>query len=352
MNAFAKYRGLILNGEFIPASKLKSRYVPQSANPNLQAALHFTSELFSESEELIVTTSGSTGNPKSHPFPKSALEQSAIASISFFKLNSETTALLSLPMEYIAAKMMVTRAVVGGFNLIVNDPSSTPLLADFQPDFIPVTPFQMRQILANQDSLISSKTTFLIGGGPVDEPLKNAIVEKQLTAYASFGMTETLSHFALAHINDGPLIFKTLPDVEIKTSENGALTLKWPGITDGWLETNDIVEIRDGGFAWLGRSDFLINSGGVKIIPETVESKLRKHLDSPFFIHGVPDEDLGKKSVLFIEGEKRKSLDFLDRIMWQSKYHRPKEVVFIPQFIRTESGKIKRVATVEANPAV
>jgi len=348
MKHFEKYRGVTLNGKYLSASKLESGHLLRAAGPNTRAAIRFVSELFSEKDELFVTTSGSTGSPKEYAFPKSAFEQSALATLSFFQLNSEATALLPLPMEYIAAKMMVTRAVIGGFNLIIAEPSSTPLKADFQPDFIPVTPFQMREILARQSALINHQTTFLIGGGPVDEKLKTDITQQQISAYASFGMTETLSHFALAHVDNHPLVFKTLPGVEVKQSEFGALSMKWPGIVDEWLVTNDIVEFRDDGFVWLGRSDFLINSGGIKIIPEQVESKLRKHLDLPFFIHGVPDESLGEKAALFIEGEKGKHLDFLDIVTWQSKYHRPKEVVYIPQFIRTESGKIKRAETVES----
>ncbi|MCA1764086.1 MAG: AMP-binding protein [Flavobacteriales bacterium] len=348
MNPFGKYRGIKLNGSFIPTAKIKAGDYPLPENSNIAAAIQFAEELFDHADTIGVKTSGSTGDPKLFTFPKSALEQSAKATISFFNLLPQSRAALALPMDYIAAKMMVTRAVVGGFNIDVAQPSATPLPEGAQPDFIPVTPHQMQEIIARQNDLLQRQTTFLIGGGPIDERLKANLVERQITAYASFGMTETLSHFALAAINEEPLIFKPLPGVKIKQSEIGALAVKWPGITGDWLETNDLVEIRNGGFKWLGRSDFLINSGGVKIIPEQVESELRKHLDSPFFIHGVPDEVLGVKAVLFIEGEKGENLDFLDRVKWQSKYHRPKEVMYIPQFKRTESGKIKRTETVEA----
>ncbi|MBT3947649.1 MAG: O-succinylbenzoic acid--CoA ligase, partial [Candidatus Marinimicrobia bacterium] len=80
------------------------------------------------------------------------------------------------------------------------------------------------------------------------------------------------------------------------------------------------------------------NSGGIKIIPEVVEAKLTAVIsDRRFFIAGVPDESLGKKVILIIEGERLDiSLDSLE------KYEKPKEIHFIEKFRVTTSGKIYR----------
>ena len=67
--------------------------------------------------------------------------------------------------------------------------------------------------------------------------------------------------------------------------------------------TNDIVEIHnEKQFKWLGRYDNLINSGGVKLFPEQIETKLASKISNRFFITGLPDAVLGTKVVLIIEG--------------------------------------------------
>lgn len=88
----------------------------------------------------------------------------------------------------------------------------------------------------------------------------------------------------------------------------------------------------------MGRLDNVVNSGGIKIIPEVVEAKLVDVIpDRRFFIAGLPDESLGQKVVLLVEGKEMEiSLDTL------KKYERPKEIYFFPEFVETESGKVNR----------
>ena len=46
-----------------------------------------------------------------------------------------------------------------------------------------------------------------------------------------------------------------------------------------WVETNDLAELQpDGSFRWLGRWDTVINTGGVKVQVEQVESALEEAL--------------------------------------------------------------------------
>jgi len=109
------------------------------------------------------------------------------------------------------------------------------------------------------------------------------------------------------------------------------------------LVTNDIVELKDStSFRWLGRIDNVINSGGVKILPETVETKLSAAITNRrFFIAGLPDESLGEKVALVVEGEKT-NIDFSEL----EKVERPKETIFLPEFLETDSGKIRRKDTI------
>jgi O-succinylbenzoic acid--CoA ligase len=106
-----------------------------------------------------------------------------------------------------------------------------------------------------------------------------------------------------------------------------------------------LIELTSDGFKWLGRIDNLINSGGIKIIPEEVEKLLNSKIDSNFFVSGIPDALLGQKVALFIEGED--ALD-LDEIAFPKAYEKPREIINLKKFLYTESGKVKRTETVKS----
>ena len=344
MNPFDQYSGLRVNGKYYKKQDLlNKKYSTQS---NLANALGFAAELFNETDGLQVQTSGSTGKPKNIFFSKIAVVTSAEATNSFFGLNGESIAILPLPVQYIAGKMMVARAIVGEYNLLVTEPSSNPDLSIIKADFMPVTPFQMINLIENQPKTLSHVGTYLIGGGEPPSALIAKINEVNVNAYASFGMTETLSHFALANLKittDSP-IYIPVSGVSIRHSDR-KLEVNWPGITHGWLNTNDLAEVESGGFRWLGRADNLINSGGVKIIPELVEQILENYISSPFFVAGVPHKTLGQELVLISEEE----IDIdLTSIKWDFKHQKPKRILVIQPFMRTVSGKIKRGATIES----
>ena len=78
----------------------------------ISAQLHsFLLDWFSASDLMIVKTSGSTGKPKQIELRKEYMMNSAKATGNFFELKEKTTALCCLPIEYIAGKMMIIRAL-------------------------------------------------------------------------------------------------------------------------------------------------------------------------------------------------------------------------------------------------
>ena len=112
--------------------------------------------------------------------------------------------------------------------------------------------------------------------------------------------------------------------------------------------TNDLVELLDDThFKWLGRKDLIINSGGLKINPENLEMSILNNFGINVAFTGKPDQQLGEKLVLIIE-ENAANTTFDIRALEQhiekefSKYYKPKEVHFVKQIPRTESGKIDR----------
>jgi o-succinylbenzoate---CoA ligase len=152
-------------------------------------------------------------------------------------------------------------------------------------------------------------------------------------------MTETITHIAAKKVGEN--FFSVLPNVKITTDNRGCLMINVPTISEEPIITNDLVKIiEENQFTFLGRIDNVINSGGVKLIPEQIESKLIEKIDTRFFVTGIPDSILGEKLILVIEGEKRDfSTDFFDIL---DKYEKPKEIVFVPKFKENENGKLLR----------
>ena len=67
----------------------------------------FLSEWRNESPVVLVHTSGSTGTPKPLWVEKRRMEASARITCRFLGLREGDTALLCMPLDYIAGKMMV-----------------------------------------------------------------------------------------------------------------------------------------------------------------------------------------------------------------------------------------------------
>jgi O-succinylbenzoic acid--CoA ligase len=155
-------------------------------------------------------------------------------------------------------------------------------------------------------------------------------------------MTETITHIAAKKV--GEKAFTVLPDVTISYDDRNCLVIHAPRISDEVIVTNDIVElINENQFVFLGRMDNVINSGGIKLIPEQIEEKLAGKIDVRFFVASKEDKELGEKVILVIEGEKQAIDDAIFADL--DKYEKPKEIVFFPKFKETPTGKILRNET-------
>lgn len=296
--------------------------------------ISFIKDWFSEDEFIASKTSGSTGIPKDIKIPKNAMKMSAEMTGKFFGLNEGNSALLCMPVNFIAGKMMIIRAIELKLKLYCVEPKSKINL-DFTDkiDFVPMTPMQVENSF---DELYKIKT-LLIGGAPLSDELKTKLLPLETQSFESYGMTETITHIALKEISEE--FFTTLNQIKIRKDERDCLVIKTPYFEEE-IVTNDIVEIRnENQFKWLGRFDNVINSGGIKLFPEQIESKLKPFIREKFIISSLLDSTLGQKLILIIEAE---SSNFEPRTSNLEKYEIPKELFYLKKFPRTESGKIKR----------
>lgn len=300
-----------------------------------QEIISFIHEWLSEDEFIISKTSGSTGIPKQIKIPKKAMKMSAEMTGNFFGLKPGNDALLCMPVNFIAGKMMIVRAIELKLKLFCVEPKSKINL-DFtdKMDFVPMTPMQVE----NSFEELYKINFLLIGGAPLSDDLRAKLLTLETKSFESYGMTETITHIALKSISEE--FFTVLEKIKIYVDERGCLVIKTPYFEQE-IVTNDMVEIKDEHkFKWLGRFDNVINSGGIKLFPEQIEAKLKPFIKEEFIILSLPDKILGQKLIIIIEGENHSKFKIQNSKL--NKYEIPKEVYFLKEFPRTESGKIKR----------
>lgn len=311
----------------------------------------FLMDWLSKSSSITVTTSGSTGIAKQLKVDKARMFNSAMATGKFFGLEEGDSALLCLPANFIAGKMMLVRALVLGLELECVEPSSNPLeLAPSFYDFCAMVPMQ----LSNSFEQVDRVNTLIVGGAPISKKLKEEIQGIKPKIFETFGMTETLSHIAVrklnGHTDTDKNFFQVLPGVRISVDQRGCLIINAPEITQEPVTTNDLVDLKsETQFHWLGRYDNVVNSGGIKLIPEQIEQKLVSLMDSRFFLAGIKDEKLGERLVLVVEGSvKAKELKAkIKDLNVLGEYEHPREVHCVPKFVESANGKIKRAPTIE-----
>jgi len=268
----------------------------------------FILDWISSSKTVSVNTSGSTGKSRQIKIEKCKMIQSALLTGNFFNLKKNDKALLSLPVEFIAGKMMVVRAFVLGLNLLPIEPTGNPLNElNENYDFAAFTPMQVFNILGdhNGSKKLGLIKNVIIGGGEINESLSKKIRDLQNNTYHTYGMTETLTHVALKKLNGNNYqkYFKALPGIQFETDERSCLVIKALHLENEVITTNDVVELKSATeFEFVGRHDNIINSGGIKIFPEKVEQSLIPIIKERFIISGLPDEKLGQIVVLVIEG--------------------------------------------------
>ncbi|CAD0004164.1 AMP-binding protein [Flavobacterium salmonis] len=330
---YFKIDGYHLNGDDLRS--VAYSYIKEG-DTNQQAIGEFLLDWFDDKEYIEMRTSGTTGLPKLVRLQKQAMIQSALATGDFFNLKPGNKALLCLPVKFIAGKMMLVRSFILGLELDVTEPSTTPLsLNDKLYNFVAMVPLQVQNSIEG----LKNVKKLIVGGAKMDTALEEKVLPLKTEIYETYGMTETITHIAAKKV--GEKAFTILPNIKISKDSRGCLAITVPAISNETIITNDLIEfVKENQFIFLGRIDNVINSGGVKLIPEQIETKLIKKINSRFFVTGIPDSILGEKLILVIEGEKQDfPTGFFDVL---DKYEKPKEIVFVPKFKENENGKLLR----------
>ena len=317
-----------------------------------QRVTDFISKFQDSDAHIEVQTSGSTGIPKRMLVEKSRMLASARRTNDVLGLKAQDVALVCLPVDYIAGKMMVVRALERGMRIEVVTPSANPL-RDFDASrlgaqtLLAITPHQLAELLVDERALqiLNRVSHIIIGGGALPERVEQMAKSLPSCVYATYGMTETLSHIALRRINGAKpeSYFTPLEGVMLAQDTEGCLIISDSLTTDAPLVTNDLVELLpDGRFRILGRRDNVVCSGGVKLQIEELERKLSEVISASFLLTYVSDERLGQALTMLFTGELTKE-ELLQLCTTRvGRYEVPKHFFRVSQLPMTETGKPAR----------
>jgi O-succinylbenzoic acid--CoA ligase len=267
----------------------------------------------------------------------------------FFRLSQGDSALLCLPLDYIAGKMMVVRALERKLNLVLQTGNGVfETLQSQRFSFSAVVPYQLHK-LYEAGGTVDPIEKLLVGGAPLSAPLRSKLTKSSSLVYESFGMTETYSHIALRRVNpEGENFFRTLPGITVEKDNRECLTIIAPHLGLQNLQTNERIEWADGRrFSWLGRQDNVINSGGIKISPEQLEAQITAIIQHTCLVFPEPDERLGQRIAMVVEASTSTTDEIMEMLRSQiDKKKLPRVIYLLPAFVRTASRKINREATI------
>lgn len=314
-------------------------------------AREFAQQWHDSKEFIEVMTSGSTGEPKVIRLYKKDMRLSAIATNDFFGLGVGARYVCPMDFRFVGAKMMYVRAQMSRGEL-VEAPVSRKFEFDGFADLLAVTPAQVDAILRDKD-MAQRIRCLIIGGGALSQDRAEAIIKCGIRAYITYGMTETASHIALSSV--GNTDYTVLPGIEISVDHRGCLVVDMPGRITDHVVTNDLVYLTSPKtFRWLGRSDNVINSGGIKINPVAVEQGVSAALSelgiesTGVVVFGIPDALWGQKAVCIVESDVviplggTQSIRDAVKSKLDDSRKCPSDFYFRKKLPRTDNGKLVR----------
>lgn len=294
-----------------------------------------------DGDALVVTTSGSTGEPKAVVLTHDAVAASARASSARIAATTADHWLACLPLAHVGGLSVVTRALHTGTGLTVLpgfDADAVTAAAHAGATLVSLVPTALTRIDATLFRVI------VLGGSrpPRDRPPH---------VLATYGMTETGSGV----VYDGrPLDGVELRIVDGEIHVRGSMLLRAyrdgndPKDSAGWLATGDLGAIAaDGELSVAGRRGDLIITGGENVWPEAVERALADHPDvADVAVGGVPDPEWGQRVVAYVvpRAGATPGLELLRSHVKSTlpAFCAPRELVLVGAVPRTALGKIQR----------
>lgn len=342
----------------------------------------------------VILSSGTTGKPKGimHTH-RSLLEGVKGGQLVFGPITPHTTALLYMQPSF-AAWSIVTLPVVGGKGRVIfgGHFSGRHLLETCQREratLIPLVPTMWRMVFAeNYEAYDLSSLSLVTVSG--EAPAQSDIDRLRRSFCANISC-----QYQSSEAFTGSVVLATTPDLvergkigssgrpgvgvdvkiidpagrfenELAAGAVGEIALSGPSLAlgywrdpelsqqrfrDGWWRSGDLGRIDEDGYLWVvGRTDNVINTGGIKVSGEEIETALMRHPRiRQCAVVGRPDERFGRRVEAFcvVDGEpiSPEELDvFLRETCALAGFKVPKVIHFCDQLPTGPTGKLLRRA--------
>ena len=288
--------------------------------------IHHTKTIFSDADSLAQFTfsSGTEGRPKAIALSHRALADVVARVNDAMGLDGSVKEYIGIPTSYSfgLARVRACAAVGGSCYIPANgfDPIETAeMLRDDEINALSAVPTLLRTLLGFPELFADhgSKLRWIEIGSQYmsrDEKEQLRALFPNARIIQHYGLTEASrsTFLDITHTQGEALesVGKTTGETEARIGNDGRIQVRGPHtamgvltpngiepITDdeGWLQTNDLGELRDGYLYYHGRADDLINCGGMKLSPEAIEHKLYEQLQisEGIAIARVPDKNRG-----------------------------------------------------------
>jgi O-succinylbenzoic acid--CoA ligase len=262
---------------------------------------------------VIITTSGSTGEPKGVELSAAALGHSARATLARLGARPGERWLLCLPPSHVAGLQVLVRSLISGTERAVAAAATADALAASGCAHVSVVPTQLVRLLDEPGGIaaLAGFSSVLVGGAAAGLAVLDRARAAGVNVVTTYGMSETCG----GCVYDGA----PLDGVRVRSGDDGRLRISGPvllnryfgrpeltaaHLVDGEFVTSDLgwvdgrVEdgVEGGRVVIRGRADDVINTGGHKVIPGEVAAALS---DCPgvreVVVIGRPDPEWGER---------------------------------------------------------
>lgn len=309
-----------------------------------------------EGTAVVLLTSGSTGVPKGVVLSRAALDASISATHGFLGASIGERWLCCLPPHHVAGFLSLARGDALGTATEIHDRFDPERVAASDSDYVSLVPTMLKRLL-DQELDLTGFAAILLGGAAIPEGLIERAAAAGARVVRTYGMTETCGGV----VYDGA----PLPGVDIRVTEDGIIEVSSPTLMSGYREIPHLTDevLKDGWFttrdtgSWdgtilkvLGRADDMIVTGGEKVAPSAVETRLAAHpAVTDVAVIGVPDPEWGSAVTAFVvlaPGSMPPDLAQWRAFVRQSLPHAaaPRSVHVVTSIPRSPTGKPDRVA--------
>lgn len=286
----------------IPGARIVSRVSPDESFGWFDETI--SGEMYPpEKNAFIAFSSGTTGQPKAILLPHGALGNVVTRLNKAMEVDQSIREYIGVPINFsFGFARLRAAAVAGGRSFLpqhgFNPSEIAKMLKAGEINALSAVPTLWRILLQNKDIIgdVGKKLRWVeIGSqymsGAEKLEIRNLFPNAKIIQH--YGLTEA-SRATFLDVSEAPethleSIGTGFDDAEIKLSDDGKIMVRGPHVAsgivtgagikpitdkDGWLTTNDLGRSEDGYFYFEGRTDDLINCGGIKIPAAQFEQKL------------------------------------------------------------------------------